>query len=634
MWSHLRARVSPTGRFLRVPSQRRTPPPQARWFATKRQKRIAAKRGINVEEETENKPITLKKPFDESSLILPSSILRTDLTDHQQWMETQRPSFSGDKPPSFEADPSGVVKRDLTEAVIDLKDMYDPRLHSRGELDEELYEASTPLSQELIAYISVRGAPITVAEYMRQALTHPLHGYYTNPTSSQEQDTEEDDFDELNDWDKDDQGQGDASHIIGRKGDFVTAPEVSQVFGECLCVWFVTQWQTLNSPSKIQLVEVGPGKGTLMADFCRSALKLFPDFGAAIQKIHLVEASPVMRTEQQRRLEELNSETVKFVFQEYTPEVDSIFQDKKEIKENENVQAEKEIPEDVHVIHVQWHDSFTSVLRQSNAPDTDPIPSMVLCQELIDALPVHVFEKTDKGWRERMVDVAKTEKEQKEEEGDTTEVSAESEKKEDGSKQPRLRFVLSEDTTPALRTLLNVDDSGNMQDDTAQVGDICEVCPEGILLSQDVAELLTRNGGAALIVDYGQEGSTDSIRAFSRHNQVNVLSRPGQVDVTADVDFAALRHAVNVKRGDDKETEPEPDRPHAFGPVSQGKFLSSMGATERVIHLIEDDHTTDEQAEEIYHALERLVLPEHMGERYKVLAIARKKDGIFAPPGF
>ena len=60
----------------------------------------------------------------------------------------------------------------------------------------------------------------------------------------------------------------------------------------------------------------------------------------------------------------------------------------------------------------------------------------------------------------------------------------------------------------------------------------------------------------------------------------------------------------------------------------------AMGAAERVSNLIEDENTSDEQAEDLYSALERLVLPEQMGERYKVMAIAKKKDGIFSPPGF
>jgi len=74
--------------------------------------------------------------------------------------------------------------------------------------------------------------------------------------------------------------------------------------------------------------------------------------------------------------------------------------------------------------------------------------------------------------------------------------------------------------------------------------------------------------------------------------------------------------------------------PQAFGPTSQGKFLAQMGIVQRVEKKIEDPETTDEQAFEIYSAMERLIVAEQMGERYKVMAIAPKKDGLFPPPGF
>ena len=74
--------------------------------------------------------------------------------------------------------------------------------------------------------------------------------------------------------------------------------------------------------------------------------------------------------------------------------------------------------------------------------------------------------------------------------------------------------------------------------------------------------------------------------------------------------------------------------PQAFGPISQGKFLAQMGIVQRVEKKIEDPETTDEQAFEIYSAMERLIVAEQMGERYKVMAITPKKDGLFPPPGF
>lgn len=558
---------------------------------------------------------------------MPSALIRTDLQEHLDWIESQRPSFDSQKPPDLDPDPSGIVKRDLTETMINLTDMYDPRLHNSVNDKDGRYELATPLSRELEAYIGIRGAPITVAEYMRQALTHPLYGYYTNPTLK-------DDWDNNNGW-EDEAGTPD-QFIIGSKGDFVTAPEVSQVFGECICVWFITQWQAMGKPTELQIVEMGPGKGTLISDICRSAMTSFTDFGNSLKYIHLVEASAVMRSEQQRKLEELSNDNVQFVFEAAK---DSVFKDiAKETVLLDTSPAPKlakgtmalDVPSDPkpdkRTIVVRWHDSFASVMRESSS---ESLPTLVLCQEFIDALPVHVFEKTKDGWRERMVDIASEDEEENRKDSEEQDNKKDSScKNEDQQKEKvtRLRYVLSPDTTPALRTLLNVSSSGTMESDDAEVGAICEVCPQGILLVQDIAQLLSKNRGSALIVDYGEEGSTDSIRAFSRHEQVHALSRPGEIDVTADVDFAALRHAVNAGA--------EGDSHYAFGPVSQRKFLTSMGIMERVSGLIEDDNTTDEQAEDLYSALERLVLPEHMGERYKVMAIAKKKDGIFGPPGF
>lgn len=604
--------------LLQKSRQITTTQPWRRCLATSKQKRAAAAAGKKPPSSSSSEVSSSYKPnYPPPSIIMPSSsLIRTDLQEHVDWMEAQRPSFDPNKPPSFHADPSGIVSRDLTESMIDLSEIYDSRIHSSLP-DDGSYEASTPLSRELEAYIAVRAAPITVAEYMRQALTHPMYGYYTNPTKQDDDDWDSNDDD--NAWDEDDSSSPD-NYIIGSKGDFVTAPEVSQVFGECLTVWFITQWQAMQKPSEIQIVEVGPGKGTLIRDIVSSALNVFTDFGSAIQTIHLVEASAAMRAEQQRKLSELSNDEVEFVFEENK---DSVFlkndSDKSESNVAESSQSEEDNSNKRRIV-VQWHDSFTSVMRETSSNKSKPRPTLVLCQEFIDALPVHVFEKTADGWRERLVDLNSRDEDEEGNENEKDKAPTSDEK------LPRLRYVLSQNVTPALRTLLNVDDDGNMENDDSEVGAICEVCPQGILLAQDIAQVLSKNGGSALIVDYGQEGSTDSIRAFSRHKQVDVLRRPGEVDVTADVDFSSIRHAVNALA--------ESDGYHAFGPVTQGKFLISMGAAERVSDLIENDETTDEQAEDLYNALERLVLPEQMGERYKVMAIAKKKDGIFSPPGF
>jgi hypothetical protein len=150
--------------------------------------------------------------------------------------------------------------------------MFDPAIHlPYAPQDWKGYEPATPLSDFLMQRIGVSGQPITTAEFMRHALTHPLFGYYTNPPKSalaKSLDQDETTWDELP---LDDKTTGvsvsdskNDSTLIGPKGDFITAPEVSHVFGHCICVWLVTQWESLGKPSEIQLLELGGGRGTLM----------------------------------------------------------------------------------------------------------------------------------------------------------------------------------------------------------------------------------------------------------------------------------------------------------------------------------------------------------------------------------
>jgi NADH dehydrogenase [ubiquinone] 1 alpha subcomplex assembly factor 7 len=163
-----------------------------------------------------------------------------------------------------------------------------------------------------------KDGPIPVADFMALALGHPEHGYYMT---------------------------GDP---FGTAGDFVTAPEISQVFGELIGLWAAVTWQQIGSPDKLILVECGPGRGTLMNDLLRAA-KSVPDFHKAID-IHLVETSPAMR----RRQEETLSG--------YSP---------------------------------RWHDTIASVPAG---------PMILVANEFLDALPIHQFVMTDTGWADRCVD--------------------------------------------------------------------------------------------------------------------------------------------------------------------------------------------------------------------------------------
>lgn len=538
-----------------------------------------------------------------SSSFPTSTSTRLQLTPRDDWMEQYQSWQSSSQPLNLDKlsgpTPEGIMRQDISGNLVQMQDMYDPSIHlPHAPTDWNGYEPATPLSTSLQQRIGVMGRPITTAEFMRQALTHPLYGYYTNPPKSKLakslQDNNADEWDNADDDNND--SVADGSTLIGSGGDFVTAPEVSHVFGHSICVWLYTQWKDLKEPSRVQLVELGPGRGTLMVDILQLATsKKMGHFGKTIDTVHLVEASLDLREVQQASLEKALGHLIDFEF--VVAFQDSIEKSNKKMGEDSATPKSGKIP-----IRVQWHDDFSSFQHTRNKD----MPVFMVLQEFIDALPVHVFQKSQEGWRERLVDVVSREDNPP--------------NPDDTPLVPRLRQVLAPDVTPALELLLPAE---SPQYQNSPVGTVVEICPEAIFLIKDMATVLDESGGVALMIDYGQEGSGDTLRAFSNHKQVSLTSYPGQVDVTADVDFFVLKHSL-----------PPKSAISAFGPITQGAFLMTMGASDMVIALIEEESTTEEQAQTLMQALKYLVMPEHMGEKYKVLALGRKRDGIFAPPAF
>ncbi|MGO8915961.1 MAG: class I SAM-dependent methyltransferase [Stellaceae bacterium] len=159
--------------------------------------------------------------------------------------------------------------------------------------------------------------PLTVADFMTEALLHPRLGYYTTRDP------------------------------LGARGDFTTAPEISQIFGELIGLWCADAWEKMGRPARVILAELGPGRGTLMADALR-ALKRAPDFRRAL-RLHLVEASPVLRAAQRAALAAADP---------------------------------------------TWHDSLASL------PDG---PVILLANEFLDALPIRQVLRGERSWHERLV---------------------------------------------------------------------------------------------------------------------------------------------------------------------------------------------------------------------------------------
>jgi NADH dehydrogenase [ubiquinone] 1 alpha subcomplex assembly factor 7 len=203
---------------------------------------------------------------------------------------------------------------------------------------------------------------------------------------------------------------------------------------------------------------------------------------------------------------------------------------------------------------------------------------LLVANEFFDALPVRQFEKTARGWSERMVGLA-----------------------DDGT----LRLALAPGVTPYASALPD-----------AVVGAQAEICEAGLALAGAIGERLGRHGGWALIVDYGHDGALGaSLQAVRGHHGADILDRPGETDLSAHVDFAALARATG--------------RP-TFGPAGQGDFLRRLGIAERASAL--KARANEAQRAAIDAASARLIAPDQMGTLFRVLAVG--DDRSAAPVGF
>jgi len=336
---------------------------------------------------------------------------------------------------------------------------------------------------ELINVQIMSQGPISLSTYMSLALTHPTLGYYKK------------------------------ADPLGQAGDFVTAPEISQMFGEMIGVWVAQVWQQLGEPSAFSLVELGPGRGTLMADCVRVLTQVPGILDAA--KINLIETNPVLIEKQRANLAGQN---------------------------------------------VVWRSEIEQL-----AAETGPL--IIIANEFFDALPIKQFQRSQGKWHERLV----------------------------GLKESKRVWGLSPTPLP---------DDAFPKELNAQENAIWETNFIAQQVTSEIANLIKQRGGAMLAIDYGygESQTGETLQALKSHQHVDPLAEPGEADLTAHVDFAALAD-VAQKMGT------------ATGQMmTQADFLRAIGIEPRAQSLVS---ASPEAAPTIAADLARLIDNDQMGSLFK-----------------
>lgn len=440
------------------------------------------------------------------------------------------------------------------------------------------------LNEILLDSIRASG-PMPVSTYMRTCLLDPMQGYYSSansPTTSRE--------------------------VLGSRGDFITSPEISQVFGELVAIFYLARWQSVGAPSATRIVELGPGKGTLLADMLRT-FATFKPFMATLKRIQLVETSDGLMELQLSAIREALAVAGKKV-----------------------VSVDEEAGEDGVV--VEWF------------PGVDMVPvvpeefTILTAHEFFDALPTHIFEKGQDGkFREVLVGIKPK-----------SAITVLKPGQELIADKEELGFVLSPTPTPWAQMLVQ----NNPRFAHLQPGQRVEVSPEAWAVARRVGELVagraasppstppkppsstpapgsaeaqaesqleadrlesqrqleqTRlshptSGGIGLIIDYGADTAFgSSFRAFRNHTLVPVFESPGNVDLTVNVDFLHLKSALSTTDA------------RYLGPVDQADFLVGMGLQMRTERLVRGKGEEGERR--IKEAANRLIDETGMGVQYK-----------------
>ncbi|MDR3424447.1 MAG: SAM-dependent methyltransferase [Alphaproteobacteria bacterium] len=350
----------------------------------------------------------------------------------------------------------------------------------------QINRAAAPLVPILKDIIRRQG-PLTLERYMEITLQHPRYGYYRK------------------------------GNPIGAHGDFHTAPEISPLFGEMIGVWCLNAWEKMGKPESFTLLELGPGRGTLLNDLLR-ATSSAPDFHKALN-IRLIESNATLRALQQE------------ILAKFSP------------------------------VHIEN-------LAQLNAE-----PILVIANEFFDNIPARLFLNAPSGWMERRVDC----------------------------KNGSLFFVDEKITDPSTKKFLN----DNLKE--AKPWGAYEISNQSRQIIEKISAHIVRHGGTALVIDYGHAAPSGqpTFAAWSQHIYTNLLTSPGQTDITVGVDFSALRRAAETQGARVTDLK------------GQGDFLLELGIKTQAYKR----EASPPEKNKIVAALDKLTSPAEMGELWKVMII-------------
>ncbi|ETO07030.1 hypothetical protein RFI_30362, partial [Reticulomyxa filosa] len=236
---------------------------------------------------------------------------------------------------------------------------------------------------------------------------------------------------------------------------------------------------------------------------------------------------------------------------------------------------------------VSWHDSLHSV---------DSGPALFIAHEFFDALPISHFQYRPLGWIETLVDV------------------------DEGEDSPFHFLLTNADNTTFAGMAL--DKQFAMAGIRPEVGQQLTLCPVGNEIASDMAKWVAQHGGAGFIIDYGSENPPAwTVQGAKAHKPTNVLSQPGDVDISAHVNFGHLRSAMKAVPGI-----------NVFGPVTQSYFLQGCGIVHRFKHYLDNNIKDEAEKEKFIKTFCRIMNIDQLGSHFQVLGFAHKSIGT--PVGF